>query len=66
MKKENTKNVATVNSNVATIELLKKIGYIFIIVAALLILLNFIPSKKVSKNNYVLESYEKNRKFTRI
>ena len=60
MKKENTKNVATVNSNVATIELLKKIGYIFIIVAALLILLNFIPSKEVSKNNFVLESYEKN------
>ena len=60
MKKENIKSTANVSSNVAVIEFLKKIGYVFIIIAALLIFCNFIPSKKVYKSNFVLEYHEKN------
>lgn len=58
MKKENKKAVVASSSSTATIEVFKKIGYVLIIVSAILILFNFIPSKKVTDSNFLLEKHE--------
>ncbi len=57
MKNEN-KNV-TVATKSNAIEILKKAGYVLIIVAAVLLLLNFIPSRKVTDSNFILQAHEK-------
>lgn len=57
---KNKKAVAgTVASSVATIEILKKIGYIFVIVSVLLIIISVIPAKKVTDNNFILAKHDK-------